>query len=140
MEPLTRTEMLDRHALVLPIWLAAALVAATLLRYGLGDGGAPYLFGAFAVVLASFAGHVIVNAVFRTTFTPRELGLGLVVFAVALLAFGLATLVNEEFRARAFLPMTIGFVVLSAGVIFYMITHFGVRRTFAAFDVIRDFR
>ena len=140
MEPLIPAQALDRHALVMTVWLSFGFVAAALFGYGFGAGGALFLFAAFAVVLAAFIGHVIVNAVYGGTFTARELALGLVLYAAALLAFGLATLLSPEFRSRSFLPVSLGLVAVSAAVVFYMITHFGVRRAFEAFDVIREFR
>jgi hypothetical protein len=140
MEPLTESKALDRHALVMAIWLALGLVATALFDYGFGVGGAAFILAAYGVLIVAFIGHVIVNAVYATAFTPRELALGLVVYGTALLAFGLAVILSPGFAARAFLPLMLGFVVFGASVIFYMITHFGVRRVFDAFDVIRDFR
>ncbi|WP_137389431.1 hypothetical protein [Rhodoligotrophos defluvii] len=140
MDPMTPTERLDRHALVMAIWLAFGLVAAALFDYGLGSGGSWAIIAAFAVVVAAFIGHIIVNAVFRTSFTPKEVVLGLVIYGVGVLAFGMAALFSPGFGARAFLPISVGFVAVFAAVVFYMITHFGVRRAFEAFDVIREFR
>lgn len=140
MDPLSRTTALDRHALVMAIWLAFGLVAATLFSYGAGLGGWPFILAAFAALFAAFVGHVIVNAVYRTTFTARELGLGLVLYAAALLGFVIAALFSVPFVEKEFASISLGFLALSAVVVFYMITHFGVRRAFDAFDVIRDFR
>jgi hypothetical protein len=139
MEPLTKTQALDRHALVITIWLSAGLVAMTLFHYGLGAGGTVYIFAAFATVIAAFAGHVIVNATVGGGFSARELALGLVIYAVALLAFGAAALVSRDFAARAFLPAGGGFVAIGVAFVFYLIVHSGVRTTFDAFDTIRSF-
>jgi hypothetical protein len=139
MSPPSKSEALDRHVLAVAIWLAFGFVAVILCDYGLGSGGALFVLAGSAVILAAFIAHVIVNAVYRTTFTRRELAFGLVVFAAALVAFGLATLFNPSFAARNFLPVSLGFIAVSASVLFYMITHFGVRRVFDAFDVVRDF-
>lgn len=140
MDPLTKTQALDRHALVMAIWLAFGFVAIVLFHYGTGTGGLPFILAAFGVILAAFVGHIIVNAVYATTFTARELALGLVFYAGALVACGLAALFVPGFGARNVLPLSLGFGAIFVGVTFYMITHFGVRRVFDAFDVIRDFR
>jgi hypothetical protein len=140
MDPLTKPQALDRHALVMAMWLAFGLVALTLFDHGFGSGGAPFILAAFGAILAAFIGHVVVNVVYRTTFTPRELALGLVLYAAGLVAFGLATLFAPGFAARNFVPLSLGFVAVSVSVVFYMVTHFGARRVFDAFDVIRDFR
>ena len=44
-----------------------------------------------------------------------------------------------RFRATPFLPVSLGLIIVPAVVLFYMIVHFGVRRTFESFDVIRRF-
>ena len=140
MRRLTDDEAIDRHVLVMAIWLAGGFVAALLLQTGLDSGRFWVTLSAFGALIVTFAGHVVVNVVVGTRFTPRELGLGLVLTAAGLVALGLATLLSPEFRATGFLPVGLGFIGLVAGVLFYMVTHFGVRGAFEAFDVIRDFR
>lgn len=137
---MTAPAALDRHALVMALWLALGLVAFALFNHGLGADAPGFTASAFGVILAAFVGHVIVNAVYRTTFTPRELALGLVVYAAGLIAFGLATLFAEDLDADNIVILGLGFLAIFLGVGFYMVTHFGMRRVFDAFDVIRDFR
>ncbi len=140
MPTIATRQALDRHALVMTAWLTAGLIAAALFHYGLGGGGAPFLLAAFAMILAAFAAHVVVNRLYATTFSARELALGLVVFAAALVGFGLAMLVRPSFAATAFLPVSAGFIALLASVLFYMAATTGLRGAFDAFDVIRTFR
>jgi hypothetical protein len=140
MAPLTSTEVLDRHALVLTIWLTAGFIAATLFHFGLGPGGPPFILAAFAALIAGFVGHIIVNAVIGSGFTARELALGLVLYAVGLIVLGAVTLASRQFAATAFLPTSIGFLAIFATFIFYLVAHSGVRSTFEAFDVVRSFR
>lgn len=132
-------DRLDRHALVMAIWVAFGFAAVVLINHGLGQGGAAFLFAGAGSVILGFLGHVIVNAVYGTTFTPRELALALVVYVVCLISFGVATLLDRDFASRNFLALSADFIVIGVVVITYMILHFGVRRTFQAFDVIRDF-
>lgn len=131
-------DRLDRHALVLAIWLAAGFVALVLLQRGFGAGGVPWLAGGFGALLAGFAGHVIVNAVLGTGFTRREVGLGMVVYLAGWLALVLAILLVNGFAARFLLPVAGGMIVLAVAVVFTLVTRFGARGAFAAFDVIRD--
>ncbi|MFM9860617.1 hypothetical protein RUR49_19330 [Pseudoxanthobacter sp. M-2] len=131
---------LDRHALVVAVWLAGGFVAATLLSIGLDRGSFVLTLSAFGAALAAFIGHVIVNEVFRTVFTSRELGLGLVAAVAGLVAIGLGGLVSPEFRASGFLPASLGLIGLATAVVVYMLIRHGVRGAFDAFDVIRDFR
>jgi hypothetical protein len=131
---------LDRHGLVMSIWLAAGLVAVTLFKFGFADGGVVYVAAAFGVIMAAFGSHIIVNAVYRTFFTPKEVGLGILIYAVSLVAFGFTLLVSPAFRESQFTAMSLGFIVIFAAAILYMITHFGLRGAFASFDVIRQFK
>lgn len=140
MNRLSRTQSLDRHALVMAIWLAFGFAGIALFSYGLGIGGSRFILAAFGAVLAAFIGHVIVNAVHGTAFTPRELALGLILYAAALIAFGLAILLSPGFAAQYVVPISLGLVAVFGAAVFFMITHFGVREAFEAFDVIRDFR
>jgi hypothetical protein len=139
-EPGQRLAVLDRHALVMAVWLPAGFVAAVLLVRGWLVVQPFALAGGFAVVVAGFVGHVIVNAATGTRFTPREVALGLVLYSGGLLVFLLASLFGATSARALFVVLTLGFLGVAASVIFYMVTHFGVRGAFEAFDVIRDFR
>jgi hypothetical protein len=140
MLPADPTDRLDRHALVTAAWIAAGLVAATLFHYGLGAGGPTWVLAAFGVLLAGFGGHVIVNAVLGTEFTPREVALGLVVYGCAVLSVGLAVFMIDGFGQRHFLTFSAGLALLAAAVVFYMVIRYGVRQAFESFDVIREFK
>jgi hypothetical protein len=140
MAPAMTTEALDRHVLVITIWLTAGLIAATLFHYGVGEGGPLFILAAFAAIITSFAVHVIINIVVGGDFTARELALGLVLYASALMAFVGAALSSREVANRVFLPTSLGFLGIFAAVVFYMVVHSGLRRAFDAFDTIRSFR
>src|SRR5258708_27540199 len=130
----------DRHALVLAIWLAFGLVAVALVELGLRLGSWMIAVGGFAAIVAAFTVHVIVNAFSHTLFTPKEVALGLVLYVIGLLGFALGALLSPGFRDGFFLPGSLVFIAVPAAVVFYMITHLGLRRAFESFDVIRRFR
>ncbi len=131
---------LDRHALVMAVWLPLGFVALLLFLFGYRQENGWIVAGAFGLVFAGFVGHVIVNAVYTSLFSARELALGLVVYVLGLLAFLLALLFGSGRAEALFLPIGLGFFFLAAAVLFYLVTQQGLRRTFEAFDVIRDFR
>jgi hypothetical protein len=131
---------LDRHALATTIWISCGFVAIACFNYGFGAGGATFVAWGFAAVLAGFVAHIIVNAVYKAYFTSGELALGLVVYAAALVSFGSGLLFSVDFAQRQFLPVSLGLIMIPAVVLFYMFSHFGIRRTFESFDVIRRFR
>ncbi len=134
-----RSARLERHVLVMGIWFPAVLVAAVALHYGLGAGGPGWVLAAAAIVLTGFVGHVIVNAVLRTDFSPREVALGLVAYGGAVLAVGVGAIAINGFAGRFFLPAASGLAAIAIAVVFYMVTRNGVRRAFENFDVIREF-
>ena len=133
-------DALDRHALVIAVWLPLLLVAAAVFHYGFGDGGWPFITAGFAVLIAAFAGHVIVNVALGTQFTPKEVALGLVVYCTGLLAAGFATLVSAVFRSHYAMPVSLGFLDTATVVILTMILWLGLRGAFDSFDVIRRFK
>lgn len=133
------TDRLDRHALVMAIWTPAVFVAAALLHRGVLIGGAWWIAAGFAALLLAFAGHVIVNTVLGTGFTPGETALGLVVFAAALGALLLSALVGPDgIGADVYLALGLGFAALVVAVVAYLVIAHGPRRAFEKFDVIRD--
>ena len=132
------SDRLDRHALVLAVWLPAGFAALALLHHGFGPGGPWWVAAGFAAVLAGFSAHVIVNAGLGTTFTQREAGLGIVVYATGIVAIVLAVLLADGFAARFLLPVAGGMIALLLAALFYMLTRFGSRDTFDRFDIVRD--
>ena len=122
------------------VWLPLLLVAAAVFHYGFNAGGWPFITAGFAVLIAAFAGHVIVNVALGTRFTSKEVALGLVVYCAGLLAAGLATLLFPVFRSHYALPVSLGFLGTAAAVIFTMILWLGLRGAFNSFDVIRRFK
>ena len=137
MEPRETVDRLDRHALVMAVWLPLGLVALVMFRLGT-DQGAGWMLGGFGALLLGFGGHVIVNAALGTDFTPGEVALGLALFLLALLACGLGMLLVDGFAERFFLPLALGFGGLATAVVLYMVTRYGARGAFEGFDVIRD--
>lgn len=133
------TRRLDRHALVMTVWLSAGAVAAVLFHLGFSAGAGGWVLAGFGALLAGFAAHVVVNAVQGTEFSVRELAVGLVVTGGALLAFLFATLGDAVFAGLFLLPVAVGFAALLAAFVFHLLTRHGVRAAFDRFDVIRDF-
>jgi hypothetical protein len=133
-------DALDRHALVMAIWLPLVLVAATAFHYGFAAGGWPFIGGGFVVLLVAFIGHVIVNVLFETRFTASEVALGLVAYCVSVLGFGLAMLVFPSFQRLYAAPVALGLLGIASAIVMTMILWLGLRGAFESFDVIRRFK
>ena len=140
MRPEASPDRLERHALVMALWLPMGFVALWLFHYGFGAGGAWWIGAGFGTVVVGFVAHVMVNAVLGTGFSGREIALGLVLFGLAVIALILAVLFDPAFAARFLLPVALGLIGLAAAVVFYMVTRFGTRGAFQRFDIIRDNR
>ncbi len=131
-------DRLDRHALVIAVWLAAGVAALVGFRLAFGAGGPVWLVAGFGAIVAGFAAHLIVNAVTATGFTPREVALGLVLALGGLLALPLATLLVPGFGARYLMPLAGGAAVLVAVALSAMVIRHGPRRSLELFDAARD--
>lgn len=131
-------DRLDRHALVMAVWLPLGLVALTLFHYGFSGGGTWWIAGGFGAVLAGFLAHVIINAVLGTDFGPREVALGLAGFAACVVALLLALLLVPGFGAAFLLPVALGLIAVAGVVLGYLLIAHGPRGAFALFDIIRD--
>jgi hypothetical protein len=138
MNPEEQTARLDRHALVMALWLPVGFVAVALCHHGFALGGPVWVGAGFGMLAIGYVAHVIVNAVLGTTFTAPEVGLSLVLFLAATLGFVMAALVLDGFAARFLLTVIGGMVGLVAVVVFYMLTRSGVRGAFDQFDIIRN--
>ena len=138
--PTREIDALDRHALVMAVWLPLVLVAAVAFHYGFAAGGWPFMSAGFAVLIAAFVGHVIVNVILGTRFTPPEVALGLVIYCTSLLSFGLAMLLSSGFQSLYVLPVSVGLLCMAAVIVITMILWLGLRGAFESFDVIRRFK
>ena len=132
-------DALDRHALVMAVWLPFVLVAATAFHYGFAAGEWRFVSAGFVILIVAFDGHVIVNVTLGTRFTVREVALGLVVYGTGVLAFGFAML-SPVFRSEFALPVSLGLLGMAAAIVITMILWLGLRGAFESFDVIRRFK
>jgi len=138
--PTRELDALDRHALVMAVWLPLVLVAAVAFHYGFGGGGWPFIGAGFAFLIAAFVGHVIINVMLGTRFTPREVALGLVIYCASLLSFGFAMLLSSSFQSAYVLPVSLGLLCMAGAIVITMILWLGLRGAFESFDVIRRFK
>ena len=133
------SDRLDRHALVMAFWIPAGFVAVCLLRLGHASGLHWWTAAGFAVIIATFAGHVIINVTTHSRFTAGETALGATIFSVSLVALLLMRLTGVgDLDGRAFMAFGLGLGALLIAVVVYMLIAFGPRRAFERFDVIRD--
>jgi len=139
MTDITPSERVDRNALVLAIWMPAGFLGALLLRYGTLNNHAWWTAAGFGVIVVAFIGHILVNVLTRTTFTPGETAFGGVLLGVAILALLLGRLtMPERVDAAIFMTIGLGLTSLVVSLVVYLLIAFGPRRTLEKFDVVRD--
>ena len=135
----TSVQRLDRHALMMAIWTPALFAAATLFHAGYLYENNWWFVSSFGALITAFCGHLIANAVLRTSFTAGETALGSTLLVVATLAFFAMILVSpDDLVSRLQLPVGLGLGALVVVVAVSMLISFGPRQAFEKFDVIRD--
>ncbi len=91
--------------------------------------------GGVATFVGGFVAHVIINAVYRTDFSPGEVIVGFVAFGVSLLLFILNWLLNPAFNTLDSLTGIAGFAALVACFVIYLVTKFGLKGAFSKFHI-----
>ncbi len=124
---------------MLSFWLALGFAGSILVQLGFRRSDALVTLAGFAVLIAGFIGHIIINKYYETSFTERETALGLLMYSVSLLGFLLLGVFSDAFTRTNFISGAAGFVAIFATVIFFMISRYGLRQAFNFFDVIRKF-
>jgi len=128
---------LDRHALVVSIWVAFGAVTLCLFDYGTSQGSIVAVALSFVAILAAFIAHILANTVLGADFTQREAFLGLTIYAVGIIGFLFFSLSNPQTDPLIQRVMLGGFVAIAAVVVFYLVIRFGLKQAFNKFDAIR---
>jgi len=91
----------------------------------------------FALVVAGFAAHVIINQLFGTGFSRGEIVVGFMAFGVALLSFIAAWLFDPHFGAAGVTVGLVGFGAIIVSFMVYLVTKYGLKGSFSMFHVLQ---
>jgi hypothetical protein len=91
----------------------------------------------YGLLVAGFVGHLVVNHVFETGFSPGEIALGLVLFGISALSFIASALLDPRFGSENLGLGLTGFAALAACMVFYLVIRYGMRGTW---DLIHSLR
>lgn len=91
----------------------------------------------YALLVAGFAGHVIINRVFETGFSNGEIALGLVLFGISALSFIGSWLFDPTFGSVSLGIGLAGFGAMASCLIGYLIIKYGMRGTYELIHSLR---
>lgn len=132
-----KSPQIERGILVFAIWAVFGFLGLGLFLEGMArDVWGLAAVGVCGVVLA-FVGHIIVNGIFDTGFTPGETALGIGTYGLLGLIFVLGALQGGRTMADFYAGLTF-FGTLAAGFLAYLLTRHGLRGAFSRFHVQRD--
>lgn len=94
------------------------------------------LFG-FALLVAGFVAHLIVNRIYAAGFRTGEVAAGFGIFGVAVLAFIVSWLLDPTFSDVDVLSGITGIVVVIGSFLVYVATRFGLKGSFSMFHTDR---
>jgi hypothetical protein len=106
-----------------------------------GFGAADIVIGllGFALVVAGFCAHVLINHLFDTGFTEGEVALGFIVLTASVLSFVAGWIMVADFGIARIAIGLGGFAAVFACLVFYTVKVHGVRGSITLIDEIRKF-
>lgn len=91
----------------------------------------------FGCIVAGYIAHIIINRLHHTGFTPGEVALGFVAFAVSATSFAISWMLTPAFPLVNVAIGLSGFVAIVAVFVFYTVAVHGVRGSIALIDSAR---
>lgn len=91
----------------------------------------------YGLLVMGFVGHLIINHVFETGFSPGEVALGLVLFGLSALSFIASALFSAHFGPENLGLGLAGFGALAACLVFYLVVRYGMRGTWVLVHTLR---
>jgi hypothetical protein len=128
--------LVDRGILIFAIWAVFGFLGLGLFLEGMARDVWGLAAVGVGVVVLAFAGHIIVNGIFDTGFTPGETALGIGTYGLLGLLFVLGALQGGMTTADFHAGLTF-FGVLLAGFLAYLFTRHSLRGAFSRFHVHR---
>jgi hypothetical protein len=85
----------------------------------------------FAIFVAGFVAHVIINRIFGVGFSNAQIALGLTIFTVSVLSFIASSLFDPAFSEADVLVGLAGFGAIMSCFIVYVMINYGIRESYA---------
>ena len=91
----------ERDLLVFAIWAVLGFAGLCFLLEGFSRDAYLVSLAGIAAIVAGFAAHIVINAIFATGFRPGEAALGIGTFGVIALAAGVDETISVHERLQA---------------------------------------
>jgi hypothetical protein len=91
----------------------------------------------YALLVLGFVGHLIINHVFESGFSPGEVALGLVLFGISALSFIASALFSAHFGPENLGLGLAGFGAMAACLMLYLVIRYGMRGTWVLVHTLR---
>lgn len=87
----------------------------------------------YSLIIVGFSAHIIVNRIYKTTFSKGEVVVGFVIFGVSIISFIVSWLTSEKYADANVLSGIIGFGAVVLGFVVYLVTKYGLKGSFSMF-------
>lgn len=123
----------EKRLAVVASWSLFGAFGLCLILSGFGSRQLAASLSGFALFVAGFIAHVIINRVYRTSFSSGEVVLGFVAFGVAVLSFVVSWITASHFGQSNVVAGIAGFAALVVAFLVYVVTKYGLKGSFSMF-------
>ena len=125
---------LNRGILVFSIWGSLGVLGLCLFLEGMARDSWFVAAGGVVIIVAAFAAHIVVNALFGVGFSYGEATLGIGAYGLLALVFIAGALASDMTTIGYYSGLTL-FGTLAAGFLLYLVTRHGLRGAFSQFHI-----
>lgn len=128
----------EHHLAVMTSWALLGPFGLCFAISGFNDANLFAGLIGFALIVAGFGAHILINYIFSAGFSKGEVALGFGLFIISALSFTVSWIAFPDFGwVRVAIGLT-GFTALIACFASYLFVNHGVRGSFEMFDEIRN--
>ena len=127
---MTTAEAQERRLAVMTAWAFFGAFGVCLILSGFAEDSLLAGLSGFALIIAAFIAHVIVNRIFGADFSQPQVALGLGAFTVGALCYIASVLFDPEFGETDVAMGLVGFTALASAFVVYIIINYGVRGSY----------
>lgn len=120
----------EHRLAVMTAWAFFGAFGICLILSGFAEESAVAGLSGFALMIAGFVAHVIVNRIYHAGFSQPQVALELGVFTVGALCYIVSVLFDPGFSEADVTMGLVGLTALAAAFVIYIIINYGVRGSY----------